>query len=74
MVAARMSNERAGLSIGSVYGAVSTGAAWKFLRLQGDVVAMDLLEYFIDDLPRIMDILREIVESPEPVDGRRSPP
>ncbi len=45
-----------------MYGVISTGAAWKFLRLTGDVVALDRPDYFIDDLPRIMGILREIVE------------
>ena len=63
MYAAWISNERAGLPIGAIHGAVSTGAAWKFLRLHGDVVTMDASEYFIDNLPKIMGILRAIVES-----------
>jgi hypothetical protein len=63
MVAARMSNERTGLTSSTIQGAVSTGAAWKFLRLRGDVVAMDIPEYFIDNLPKIMGILREMVEA-----------
>jgi hypothetical protein len=63
MVAARMSNERSGLMNSTIHGAVSTGAAWKFLRLQGDVVAMDIPEYFIDNLPKIMGILRAMVEA-----------
>jgi hypothetical protein len=63
MVAARVSNERAGLAIDSVYGAVTTGAAWQFLRLRGDILAMDIPEYFVDNLPGIMGILRAIVES-----------
>jgi hypothetical protein len=62
MVAARMSNERSGLPNVPIHGAVSTGAAWKFLRLRGDVVAMDVPEYFIDNLPKIMGIPREVVE------------
>ena len=62
-VAARMSNERAGLPQAAIQGAVSTGAAWQFLRLRGDVVAMNLPEYFIDILPKIMGILRAIVEA-----------
>ena len=63
MVAARISNERAGLPNAATHGVVSTGAAWKFLRLRGDVVAMDVPEYFIDNLPKIMGILRAIVEA-----------
>lgn len=63
MYAAQLSNERVGIPIGAIHGAVSTGAAWKFLRLRGEAVTMDITEYFIDNLPKIMGILREIVES-----------
>lgn len=63
MVAARMSHERAGLPEAAVHGAVTTGAAWKFLRLRADVVVMDIPEYFIDDVPKIMGILKRIVEA-----------
>ena len=63
MVASRMSNERSGIADAGVHGAVSTGAAWKFLRLRGDVVSMDIPESFIDDLPKIMGILKRIVEA-----------
>jgi len=63
MYAAWISNERAGIPVGVISGVVSTGATWKFLRLKGDLVTMDIPEYFIDDLPKIMGILREIVGS-----------
>ncbi len=61
MDAAWISNARAGLPIGAIYGAVSTGATWKFLRLLDDIVTIDVSDYYIDDLPRIMGILRRIV-------------
>jgi hypothetical protein len=63
MYAAWLSNERAGTKISAVHGVVSTGAAWKFLRLKGDLVTLDIPEYFIDNLPKIMGILRLIVET-----------
>jgi hypothetical protein len=63
MYAARLSNEKAGTGIQVVHGVVTTGAAWKFLRLDGDTLAVDLPEYFIDNLPKIMGILKAIVES-----------
>lgn len=66
MVAARISNERAGVPAGVVHGAVSTGLTWKFLRLVGDVVTLDIPEYTIDNLPRVMGILRAIVEPAPP--------
>jgi hypothetical protein len=42
---------------------VTTGSAWKFLQLEGEVVTMDLPEYYIDNLPKIMGILRQIAQS-----------
>jgi hypothetical protein len=42
---------------------VNNGSAWQFHRLRGDILAMDIPEYFVDNLPRIMGILRAIVES-----------
>jgi hypothetical protein len=63
MYAAWLSNERTGVPARAIYGVVTTGAAWKFLRLRGAVVTMDLPEYFIDNLPKIMGILGQIVES-----------
>ena len=46
-----------------VYGVVSTGSAWKFLRLVGTSLTIDVPEYYIDNLPKIMGILKNIVES-----------
>lgn len=63
MNAAWISNERAELPIGAIHGAVSTGAVWKFLRLEGELVTLDVAEYYVADLPKIMGILRAIVEA-----------
>lgn len=63
MYAARLSNERTGERSGAVYGIVSTGAAWKFLRMDKDEVKLDRQEYFIDNLPKVMGILKTIAES-----------
>ena len=66
MVAAAISNDRAGLPAGAIHGAVSTGLTWKFLRLRGDVVTLDTPEYTVDNLPRVMGILRAIVDPTPP--------
>jgi len=63
MVAARMSNEKAGISLDTIHGVVSTGASWQFLRLQGGLVQLDIPEYPIENLPKIMGILKAIVET-----------
>jgi hypothetical protein len=63
MYAARISNERTHERSGPVFGVVTTGAAWKFLRMEGDDVLLDRDEHFIDNLPRIMGILKEIADA-----------
>jgi hypothetical protein len=63
MYAARIRNERTHERLGPVFGVVSTGAAWKFLRMDGDEVLLDRDEYFIDNLPKIMGILKTIADS-----------
>ena len=63
MFAAWIANERAKIQASAIYGVVSTGAAWQFLKLRGQQVTMDVPEYFIDNLPKIMGILRWIVET-----------
>src|SRR4051812_46544709 len=57
MVAARIFNERAGNGIETVYGAVTTGTAWKFVSLSGSTLSIDLNEYSINEPQRILGIL-----------------
>ena len=65
MFAAKICNENEKTSIKTVYGVVTTGAAWKFLQLKDKVVTLDVPDYFISDLPKIMGILKHIVSSVE---------
>ena len=42
---------------------MTTGSAWKFLRLSGADVTLDVQEYFIAEVGRIMGILAQILRS-----------
>ena len=57
MFAATIFNEKEENPAPAVYGAVTTGNIWKFLRLQNAVVEIDLTEYLISQLDRILGIL-----------------
>lgn len=57
MLAAQLFNEREGNEISTIYGAVTTGNIWKFLRLQEQLIEIDLSEYFISNLNKILGIL-----------------
>lgn len=59
MVAAQMFNQREGNAVGRIYGAVTTGTNWKFLFLEEKTVSVDRVEYFINQLDKILGILTE---------------
>ena len=62
MVGAQVCNQQAGLIVPRIYGVVTIGTAWKFLRLEGAALTIDMPEYYIDNLPKIMGILKQIVQ------------
>jgi hypothetical protein len=63
MVAAWEFNARSSAAEGAVYGVVTTGSAWKFLRLANADLTLDVTEYFIAELGRIMGILAHILRA-----------
>lgn len=63
MLAAQMFNERKGNEIKTIYGAVTTGSIWKFMKLEGQVMEIDLNEYFLNNVGKIIGILRSGIES-----------
>jgi hypothetical protein len=63
MVAAQEFNARSQAAVAVVFGVVTTGSAWKFLRLSGADLTLDVEEYFIAELGRIMGILAHILKA-----------
>jgi hypothetical protein len=63
MVAAHLFNQQKGRELPRVYGVVTTGSLWKFMRLEGDVVSLDLREYPISELGRVVGILVSMVQN-----------
>lgn len=61
MVAAQIFNRREGNEIVSIYGCVTTGESWQFLRLTDNILEIDQTKYFIDKLDKILGILNTIV-------------
>jgi len=62
MLAAQLFNTQENNPIDVIYGAVTIGTLWRFLRLSGTVVELDLTEYFIKDISKILGILFNMVE------------
>lgn len=63
MYAAALFNQQSGSPVPIVFGVVTTGSAWKFLQLDGSVVTLDLKEYYIDNLGKILGTMKHIVET-----------
>ena len=59
MVAAQRFNQRESSELSTVYGAVTTGALWKFLKLTGQTVFIDLDEYYVANYEKILAIFCE---------------
>ncbi|MEH2089318.1 hypothetical protein [Nostoc sp.] len=66
MVAAQLFNERGGNQIKAIYGAVTIGTIWQFLKLEGNVVSIDLSEYYIKDIKKILGILYGAIAQSKP--------
>ena len=60
MVAARKFNELHKVPEMAVYGAVTTGVRWRFLKLEGTTAAVDAVEYPIQARRKIFGILTAI--------------
>jgi hypothetical protein len=61
MVAAQLFNERERNSIPAVYGCVTTGVVWRFLKLEGNNLIIDVDVYCLDNVPMILGILQTII-------------
>jgi hypothetical protein len=63
MVAAQIFNQNEHKSIPIVYGSVTSGKLWQFLKLEGKDVTIDVNEYPVIPVERILGILKWMVDS-----------
>ena len=61
MVVAQLFNEREHNSIPAVFGCVTTGVVWRFIKLEGNNLSIDVDVYCLDNVPRILGVLQTIV-------------
>ncbi|HEX3149255.1 MAG TPA: hypothetical protein VHR66_14370 [Gemmataceae bacterium] len=62
MIAARRFNEVAGKSISAVFGCVTSGEVWQFMRLVDQVALIHDRSYYLDDVGSILAAIQVIVE------------
>lgn len=63
MVAAQRFNQAKEQPIPSVYGCVSSGTQWRFLKLEGQTVTIDLVDYPLPPIEQILSFLVWMVKS-----------
>lgn len=63
-VGAQRFNHRAGRTVDTIYGCVTTGINWKFLRLEGNCVTFDMSEYTIQQPGRVLGLLAHMIGLP----------
>ncbi|MEG3862988.1 hypothetical protein [Microcoleus sp. herbarium12] len=61
MVAAQLFNERQQNSRPAVFGCVTTGVIWRFLKLEENHLIIDDDVYYIDNVPLVLGALQKIV-------------
>ena len=63
MVAAQLFNASKGKAIPVIYGSVTSGRLWQFLKLEDKNVTIDVNEYQIMPVERVLGILKWMIES-----------
>ena len=61
-IAAQLVNQQKGNESKKVYGGVTTGSRWKFMQLEDQTISLDINEYFVGNLGKIIGILRSFIE------------
>ncbi len=57
MIAAQMFNQANQVNIHTIYGSVSNGTQWRFLKLEGATVSIDLMDYALPPVDQILGFL-----------------
>lgn len=63
MLAAQIFNAKNNQSIDVIYGCVTTGALWRFLRLENQSLSIDKLETSLEPIDRLLGIFWQIITS-----------
>ena len=62
MIASRIFNEQEGTTLSKIYGVVTSGNIWKFLKLEDNKIYIDLDDYSIKEVSKVLGILCSMIE------------
>jgi hypothetical protein len=60
MLGAQKFNQQQGNLISTIYGTVTSGSLWRFLKLENQTVSFDLKEYAMPPVDQVLGILIQI--------------
>jgi hypothetical protein len=63
MIAAQKFNTANGQEVPTIFGSVTTGTQWQFLKLTGKDLMIDVTEYSLNPIDRILGIFKWMVQS-----------
>ena len=63
MYGAMLYNEQEGKPIPFIYGCAVTGDVWKFLKLEKGKITLDIKNYYLNELPKLLGIFHYILKS-----------
>ena len=62
MEGAKVYNEKEGKYLDVIFGCVTTGTEWQFLKLENKTCFIDEKRYYINDLPALLGVLQKIID------------
>lgn len=61
MLAAQLFNTKEGNPFNTIYGVITSGTVWRFLKLEDKIVYIDAVEYYINNLNKILGIFIKMI-------------
>ena len=62
MVGAKIYNEQNETIVDTIYGCVTTGDDWLFLKLKNDILYIDKKKYYLNELGELLSIFQYIID------------
>ena len=62
LIAANILNQKDDYPFKTLFGCSTTGTEWRFLKLEGKEITLDITRYFLTDLEKLLSVFQYIVE------------
>jgi hypothetical protein len=63
MYAAQLYNIKRNHNIPIIYGIITSGFEWVFLKLEDNLITMDTRRYFLNDIPQLLGVLQTLIDT-----------